>query len=304
MKYQFQKIAGSFLIALVLFSCGSEKKSTQEEKTQQKPVVAVVNYPLYTFASQIGGDKIEVFFPQINGDPAYWEPDVVSIEKFQNANLILLNGADYAKWKDKVSLPSATQVNTSKAFESQLIEIKGEVHSHGPEGEHSHAGYAFTTWLDLKNAIKQAEAVNEALTEMYPEEKESFNSNFGQVRDQLSRLDDQLSEILSSKENLEVFASHPVYQYLSKGYGINIISYHWEPDQMPTDVDWKEFEHELDHHSARAMLWEDEPLTELKRKLEDLGVSVIVYNPGGNRTDLDFISLMKQNVENLKAGLN
>ncbi len=103
---------------------------------------------------------------------------------------------------------------------------------------------------------------------------------------------------------MEVFASHPVYQYLSKGYGINIISYHWEPDQMPTDVDWKEFEHELDHHSARAMLWEDEPLTELKRKLEDLGVSVIVYNPGGNRTDLDFISLMKQNVENLKAGLN
>jgi len=304
MKHQFQKIAGSFLIALILFSCGSEKKSPQEEKTQQKPVVAVVNYPLYTFATQIGGDKIEVFFPQINGDPAYWEPDEVSIEKFQNADLILLNGADYAKWTDKVSLPAATQINTSKAFENQLIEIKGEVHSHGPEGEHSHAGYAFTTWLDLKNAIKHAEAVNEALTEMYPEEKETFNINFGQVRDQLSRLDDQLSEILSSKEDLEVFASHPVYQYLSKGYGINIISYHWEPDQMPSDVDWKEFENELDHHSARAMLWEDEPLTELKRKLENMGVSVIIYNPGGNRTDLDFISLMNKNVENLKAGLN
>jgi len=304
MKHLFLKISGSFLFLSILFSCGAEKKSASEESTQQKPVVAVVNYPLYTFSTQIGGDKIEVFFPQISGDPAYWEPDEVSIEKFQNAELILLNGADYAKWTDKVSLPVATQVNTSKTYQNQLIEIKGEVHSHGPEGDHSHAGYAFTTWLDLKNALQQAEVVNEALAELLPEEKEFFAVNFKKVQGQLNQLDKQLSDILGNQEDLELFASHPVYQYLSKGYGIDIISYHWEPSKMPNDTDWKEFEHELDHHTARAMLWEEEPLTEIRQKLKGLNIKVIVYNPGGNRTDLDFISLMGKNVENLELALN
>jgi zinc transport system substrate-binding protein len=304
MKHPFLKVSFLFLVSLIIVSCGSEKKQTQEETALSKPLVAVVNYPLYSFASQIGGDKVEVFFPNIDGDPAYWQPDEASIEKFQNADLILLNGAHYAKWTEKVSLPAATQVNTANAFSDQLIEIKGEVHSHGPEGEHNHTGYAFTTWLDLKNAIKHAEAVKIALGELIAEEKETFNANFKEIQDQLIQLDEQLSDILGSQENLELFASHPVYQYLEKGYDVQVINYHWEPDQMPSEVEWKEFENELDHHSARAMLWEDEHLEEIRIKLEGLGVKTIVFNPGGNRTESEFISLMQQNVENLKNGLN
>jgi zinc transport system substrate-binding protein len=252
----------------------------------------------------IGGDKIDIFFPEIEGDPAYWQPDEAGIEKFQNADLILLNGADYAKWTSMVSLPASTQVNTSKAFTGRLIEVKGEAHSHGPEGEHSHTGYAFTTWLDMKNAALHAEAVKEALVDLIPEEKDFFNSNYMKVLDDLNKIDSELTEILEAKENLEVFASHPVYQYLAKGYNISIISYHWEPDQMPFEESWKEFEHELDHHSARTMLWEDEPLPEIRKKLEDMGVKVIVFNPGGNRNELDFVSLMSKNVKNLRQGLD
>jgi len=304
MKNFISNLSVLFIAIVILISCDTDKKQTKEEKTNTKPLVAVVNYPLYYFATQIGSEKVDVFFPDIDGDPAYGQPDGESIEKFQTADLILLNGADYAKWTAKVSLPASTQVNTASAFKDQLIEIKGEVHSHGPEGDHSHTGYAFTTWLDLKNAIKHTEAVYNALGELIPEEKETFNDNYAQIRDQLAHLDDQLTDILGSREELELFASHPVYQYLAKGYGIQIISYHWEPDQMPSEEVWKEFEHELELHSARAMLWEDEPLPEVRKKLEDLGVAVIIFNPGGNKTDLDFISLMQQNVENLRRGLN
>ena len=304
MKSTISRLMSLLIFSVILISCSPDKKSNQEEIGNSKPVVAVVNYPLYSFANMIGGDKIEVFFPEIEGDPAYWQPDETGIEKFQNADLILLNGADYAKWTSMVSLPSSTQVNTSKAFTSRLIEVKGEAHSHGPEGEHSHTGYAFTTWLDMKNAALHAEAVKEALVNLIPEEKDFLNANYNKVLDDLNKIDSELNEILDSKEDLEVFASHPVYQYLEKGYDITIISYHWEPDQMPFEESWKEFEHELDHHSARAMLWEDEPLPEIRQKLEDMGVNVIVFNPGGNQNKLDFTSLMSKNVENLKQGLN
>jgi zinc transport system substrate-binding protein len=303
MKHLILKAFHLFTIVVILFACNSGKKQVQEKETMKIPVVAVVNYPLYSFATQIGGDKVDIFFPEIDGDPAYWEPDETSIEKFQSADLILLNGADYAKWTEKVSLPSSTQINTAIAFKDQWIEIKGEVHSHGPEGEHSHTGYAFTTWLDMKNAEKHAEAVYEALVKLLPEERASLESNFKEVRNQIQHLDSQLSEILGEKQDLELFASHPVYQYLANGYDVDIVSYHWEPDQMPSEVNWQEFEHDLDHHSARAMLWEDEPVSEIRQKLEEVGVTVIVFNPGGNKSDLDFISLMRQNIDNLKARL-
>ena len=293
----------SILAIVLLAFCSSEKKQDTAEEVRSKPLVAVVNFPLYTFANRIGGDMVEVFFPQIEGDPAYWEPDESSIEKFQNAALILLNGADYAKWVEKVSLPSSTQVNTSKSFSSDLIEIQGEVHSHGPEGEHSHSGFAFTTWLDMKNAEKQAETVYQALSDLLPDEKVSFEANFKEVRTRIQQFDDQLSELLGRDEDLVLFASHPVYQYLAKGYAVDIVSYHWEPDQMPSDAEWKEFEHELDHHSGRIMLWEDEPLPEFREKLEGIGVSVIVFNPGSNRSALDFIALMEQNIQNLESGM-
>ena len=176
MKSLYLNAITLLIFSVIIFSCSSDKKYNQQDKSNSKPVVAVVNYPLYTFAGMIGGDKIEVLFPEIEGDPAYWQPDAASIEKFQNADLILLNGADYAKWTGIVSLPTSTQVNTSKAFDNRLIEIKGEAHSHGPEGEHNHTGYAFTTWLDLKNAALHAEAVKEALVDLMPAEKEFFNS--------------------------------------------------------------------------------------------------------------------------------
>jgi len=62
-------------------------------------------------------------------------------------NLLILNGAGYEKWTKKVSLPMLRTVDTSRSFKDKLIHIETEVtHSHGPVGERSHSGTAFTTW--------------------------------------------------------------------------------------------------------------------------------------------------------------
>ena len=58
----------------------------------------VVNYPLQYFAERIGGEHINVVFPApADVDPAYWMPDTPTITAYQQADLILLNGARYAK---------------------------------------------------------------------------------------------------------------------------------------------------------------------------------------------------------------
>jgi zinc transport system substrate-binding protein len=109
--------------------------------------IYVVNYPLMYFVERIAGDNATVVFPApASEDPAYWMPDAETVSDYQRADLILLNGANYAKWVKKVTLPQFRLVDTSASFKDQYIETAEIVtHSHGPEGDHAHEAVAFTT---------------------------------------------------------------------------------------------------------------------------------------------------------------
>ena len=107
-----------------------------QDVAAEKLVVYTVNYPLQYFAQRIAGDHAEVIFPAPGDvDPAFWQPDAATIGAYQRADLILLNGAGYAKWIKRVSLPRSKLVDTSAGFRSDLIETAGALtHSHGREG--------------------------------------------------------------------------------------------------------------------------------------------------------------------------
>ncbi len=137
----------SILLTLSI-SCKSENQKSEEE-VAAKPTGVAVNYPLYYFVQRIADNLIETNYPiPPDVDPAYWEPDAESIQIYQQADLIISNGARYTKWMEKVSLPSSKIVNSSKSFQDKYIEIQeGVTHSHGPQGEHAHLGFAFTIWL-------------------------------------------------------------------------------------------------------------------------------------------------------------
>ena len=95
---------------------------------------------------------------------------LIVIESLLGASLVLLNGAGYSGWLDKVSLKSDSLVPTSEALRDNWIALEDQVtHSHGPGGEHAHAGYAFTTWMDMSLARVQAESVAAALVSRWPE---------------------------------------------------------------------------------------------------------------------------------------
>ena len=112
--------------------------------------IHVVNYPLQYMAERIGGKQVAVTFPApADEDPATWKPSADQVSAYQQADLILLNGAGYAKWIDKVSLPASRMVNTGGSGQDHLIALNEDTtHTHGPTGQHAHSGFAFTTWLD------------------------------------------------------------------------------------------------------------------------------------------------------------
>lgn len=266
--------------------------------------VYTVNYPLQYFAQRIAGELADVVLPVPPGlDPAFWEPDPAAIADLQKADLILLNGADYAAWISRVSLPRRKLANTSAGFRDRWIAMAGGPrHSHGLEGEHSHAGTAFTTWLDMSLAVEQAAAIRDALTRLMPEAGDSLAGNFAGLERDLLELDRQLQAVADVQPGMVLIASHPVYQYLARRYGLDIRSLVWEPDEVPPEQEWRHLQALREAHPADWMLWEGGPLPEVAERLKSQGMGSVLYDPVANRPAAgDFLSVMTANVHRLLA---
>ena len=185
---------------------------------------------------------------------------------------LLLNGTGYAKRVDRVSLPRSRLVDTSRDFADRFIQTPAAVtHSHGPGGEHSHGGTAFTTWLDLAQASQQAEAVARAIGRKRRDAKDRIARNLTALRGDLLAFDARIAAIAGSDPGRSLLASHPVYQYLAGGYGLNLRSVLWEPDRVPSQPQWAELERILREHPAIWMIWEGKPVKEKVGRLRALG---------------------------------
>ena len=267
-----------------------------------KITVYVSNYPVKYFVSRIAGDHTNTVLPIPSDiDPVDWQPDATTIVKYQAADLIVLNGANYEHWLNKVSLPTKKIVNTTKNLEDNLINIDADfTHSHGMKGEHAHDETASITWLDFSQAVEQAESILHALAENFPEYESDFGRNYNELKQDLLNLDQQLENLVQNKPALTLLASHPVYQYMQRRYGLSIETMHWEPDEYPNDNEWIKFGNLLGDHSAQWMLWEDVPLDETTEKLASIGIKSLVFSPCEKApTDGDFLTVMKQNIKNL-----
>ena len=295
---------GCWLLTMVLFIFVFSAEYSAAAETLN---IYVVNYPLKYFAERIGGEHVKVEFPAPpDVDPAYWNPDLGTISAFQKADMILLNGAGYAKWVAKVSLPRSKITDTSRKFKDRYITTKEAMtHSHGAAGEHAHEALAFTTWLDFELATRQAEAIALALGRKRPQLIETFQGNYKLLEADLKGLNREIEAIVSKNQATPLIVSHPVYGYFARRYGLNIVSVHWEPDQVPTDSQLHAVKEILKQHPSKWMIWEGEPLQASVDKLKTLGVDSLVFDPCGNvPTRGDFMTVMQRNVEDLRRAFS
>jgi zinc transport system substrate-binding protein len=304
------RFLAALLATTLLLGCGEGKPrgAAPEPGSEQtgRLSVYVVNYPLQYFAERIGGDAVDVVFPApADEDPAYWSPDPDVIAAYQGADLILLNGAGYAAWVKRASLPQTRLVDTSAGFPDQLIPLEeGVTHSHGPEGAHTHTGKAFTTWLDPGLATLQAQAVRDAFIKQRPDREEEFQRGFEALKADLGELDQRLTTAAEAIGDAPLLFSHPVYQYLIRRYELNGRSVHWEPDDPPTEAMWRKLEELVADHPAKWMVWEGEPADPTVKQLGAMGLGSIVYTPCGSTPDKgDFLSVMRENAARLDRDL-
>jgi zinc transport system substrate-binding protein len=293
------------LLVLALAGC-RPRVDQAAASASRRPRVCATSYPLFYFAQRLAGDRAEVVFPAPpNEDPVFWRPSREVIRQYQQADLVLLNGADFEKWVNTTSLPLAPQVDTSAGFKSEWLMFPEVItHSHGPQGMHSHGNVDYNTWLDPLLALRQAETAASALGRLFPEREAAIRQRSQELRRDLLGLDQQLRDLSLRLAGQPLLASHPVYAYLARRYHWALLSVHWEPDEPVPEAQWAAFDALRARHPGTLMLWEEEPLPAVRAELQKRGVRPVVFETCGNRPPAgDYLQAMRRNIDELRTAL-
>ena len=287
---------------------GCQDSGDMVRPTDGNPTVYTTFYPTQYFAQRIAGDTIAIVCPvPEDADAIFWMPDAATVGDYQQADLIILNGAGFAKWVNRVSLPGDRLVDTAEPLAGELIRFQDSVtHRHGPAGSHSHEGLDGHTWVDPLNAKAQAAVIAAALSKQYPKHATSYQQNFADLALDLDELHTALEGYRDRAADTPLLASHPAYNYVARRYGWNIKNLDLDPQQMPDNESLDEIRTLLKEHPARFILWESAPDPAIAARLEaELELTSVVFSPcelhsaADRDAGLDYLSVMRQNIQNL-----
>ncbi len=318
-------VASLVLLLSVAIGCNnSSSPNLNKNPTSPAPPsnrIFAVSYPLQFLTQQIAGEEIEVLIPYDPADdPRTSRPTRETIEAMQKSDLVITNGvgATYAKWLVVVSIPESKVVNAASHGLAlrEFIPIKGKsiVHSHGPEGEHSHPVMAARTWLDPSLAKKQASYIAKQLKKAYPEKADSFNKNLGRLQ---LRLDDlvaqkELIETQQQRESQIVLTSSSQFEFLVRAAGFSGQTLPELSENSPENL--VAVESLLKKLSSQpnggkpAMVIYDQS-TQLPESLSDHFASLKIQTVAIDLLDHppehgDYVSAMKQNLERVTKALS
>jgi zinc transport system substrate-binding protein len=122
--------------------------------------------------------------------------------------------------------------------------------------------------------------------------------NYTALEKDLLALDTDMKTVAEKIKDVPLVVSHPVYQYWARGYGLNVQSVHWEPDEVPTDQQWQEFKSMMKDHPSKWMIWEGEPMTKTIDALKAMQLQSVTFDPcGAGPSEKDFLHSMQKNIK-------
>lgn len=111
----------------------------------------------------------------------------------------------------------------------------------------------------------------------------------GLLKQDFNSLDQALMATVEKDFNKPFIASHPVYQYLARRYNINLQSLMWEPEVVPDQIQWHELQQLLTTHNSKWMVWEGMPDKNTDTRLQEVGISSLVFNPCANAPKMEIL---------------
>lgn len=296
------------ILMLTFTSCAAPITQIPQNQRLSSPKLDIVAsfYPLEFFAKEIAGDKANVstLIP-IGAEPHDYELLPDDIKKLQNSDLILVLGANLEPWAEQIytfELLGDTNDETVNvlSFAHTLESLKNT------ETPNPHI------WLDPVLAQEMTVAITAQLSEIDPNNSTYYTKRTNELNAQLQSLDEEFRTGLQDCEHKKFVVSHDAFTYLASRYGLETYSItgltpNTEPsierikeivDYLKTSGDEYIFLDAFENPEAAQVIVDESGLAALTlRTIEGITEEEQILG-------IDYFSLMRSNLENLKKGLS
>ncbi|MCZ9869767.1 metal ABC transporter substrate-binding protein [Brachyspira hyodysenteriae] len=326
-----------FLTILLFFitSCNDANKNNNKTSNGKINVVATI-FPIYDFTKNIALDNINlqmIIKPGIeihsfNTTPA----DVIDI---QNADIFIYIGGESEQWAEKIVSSMDTNgkkiirlIDYVKALDEEIIEgmeqdidhnhkeeSNYEEHKNHIEESHRHEGiYDEHIWTSPKNAQLMVTAICNALSEIDADNADIYKSNADKYNQELTALDEEIRNAVgSSKRKNIVFGDRFPFRYLAEEYGLEYRA-PFTGCSSQVDASPKTIAYLINYIKDNKIpyLYYIELSNEkiANTLIEQTGASKLKLHSGQNvskeefNSGITYLSIMRDNLESLKKGLN
>ncbi len=312
-------------MTLALFtacSTGSEQTQTKSESSNGSLANTVPNqtalgkklkvytsfYAMYDFTKKIGGDKIDVTnLVPAGTEPHDWEPATTDVVNLENANMLVCNGAGMESWTDKV-LGALQNKKLIVVEASKGLDLMA---GHAEENEEA-TKYDPHVWLAPENAKKEMENIKNALVRADAANKETYEHNYEKYAAQFDELDQEYKTAASSFKSEDIIVAHQAFGYLCKAYGLNQVAIEGlTADSEPDPARMSDIIKFAKERKVKTIFFEDLVSPKVSETIaKAVGAKTATFNPLEGLTDeeqakgLEYVSVMKQNLQTLKDALN
>jgi len=299
----------AFFIIMVIFimvagctqsnSVVTPPNSIPNNTTQKIQIVAAENF-WGSLVSQIGGSHVQVLsiVSDPNADPHEYESNTGNARAFATADYIVVNGAGYDEWADK--LISAGIKPNAKVL--NVAELIGQ-----EDGDNPHFWYS----PDYVNqTTKQMEL---DLIAIDPSNANDYEQNYANLQVSLAPYQSRIGEIKQQFGGTKVAATESIFEFLANATGLDLVSppafTHAvaEGNDPPADS-VVQFEDQLKNDNVSVLVYNQQTVTPLTDNIKKLasaqGIPVIGITETIQPPDVSFQDWMNAELISLQNALN
>jgi len=298
------------LIASLLVGCANNttgKPAAINEKTEEKLRVVTTFAPLYSFTVNVAGDAalVENLVP-VGTSIHTFQAKPSDIKKLAQADVLITNGVGLEEFLSDIieaaSNPNLLIIDTSKGINIlDALEPEGDELGHEEEDEeHGHEEGDPHIWLSPKNAIRQVEAIRDALVKADSSNTKTYEKNAATYIEHLEQLDAEIAERLGKAEKKNYMVFHNAYQYFEEEYGMKSAAVIEKfPGKEPSPRYLKELIDLINNRDVRIVFTEPQFSPKLVNTLkQELGIYVGELDPIGSELSKDgYEKTMRDNLE-------
>lgn len=244
------------IAVLVLGACQSNSSSdsqdgNKEEESKDQIKITTTVFPIASFAKQIGGDHVSVnsIYPP-GTDIHTFEPSQKDMIEYSKSDLFFYTSDDLDTMTTNITKSIKKDVEVvAVAKDISKENILAHNHDHGHEGHdhateekynhegHNHGENDPHVWLDPIHSITMAKAIKDELVKHDESNKEEYEENFKELKEELTKIDEKLHTVTESAKHQEVYISHESIGYLADHYGFEQVGVSGLNNEEPTQKD-------------------------------------------------------------------